>query len=454
MTSQLHESSSSNSLLSTSSKENESLRFKLRKESVSSDEFFDAYDYLEEEMRSLQNYTTDLEEKNSKSLEKTFSISNSRCKFLLLVLHGGAGCRGNVPTEKLSSTSKQNDVQTLQSTFQSVISRHYRAAANQIAFRVVSCPDDVISDVYDKLHGLSPNYLNQQNPTNSFITSSLLSIFLTKSDQYKESLQKLVKQCNNVYNQFLLSAEGFCFNGQVCIISDTIGSLFGYDLLSNHHKSLDATSDSSTNIPEDSPTFDTPKVFSRSSSAFRRSFGSAVDEDVPRRLKPSTRSLRDFDKSGFDVESREDEDQMTLNFHVTDFFMLGSPLGVVLAMREVDESIESLQKPKCRQIFNIFYSSNPSCSRIEPIIDSRFVKIPSVKVPNYRFFPYGVDQSTYLGDTLVNFTNFLCESKSEDGSSIKNSDFDSNFHLFESEEISRGKQFLLTNQRSANIFQL
>jgi len=90
-----------------------------------------------------------------------------------------------------------------------------------------------------------------------------------------------------------------------------------------------------------------------------------------------------------------------LNFHVEHFFMLGSPLSLVLALQNINKSNKN-KRPHCSQVYNVFYSSDPNSTRIEPLIDEKFAQIPSAKIPNFRYFPYGDEQPINIGETLLN----------------------------------------------------
>ncbi|KAM3175254.1 hypothetical protein ACTXT7_008874 [Hymenolepis weldensis] len=73
---------------------------------------------------------------------------------------------------------------------------------------------------------------------------------------------------------------------------------------------------------------------------------------------------------------------------VQDVFFLGSPLGLLLALRRRlglnphnhDSEIVPV-RPGCEQIFNIFSLADPFAYRLEPLLDSSFERIPVVHLP-------------------------------------------------------------------------
>ncbi|MEQ2272033.1 Membrane-associated phosphatidylinositol transfer protein 2 [Xenotaenia resolanae] len=90
------------------------------------------------------------------------------------------------------------------------------------------------------------------------------------------------------------------------------------------------------------------------------------------------------------------------DFEVSDCFLLGCPLGLVLAMRRtVLPAIHVGQlHPACSQIFNLFYPSDPSASRLEPLLQPLFHKLPPFAVPRYQRYPLGDGRSLLIGKML------------------------------------------------------
>lgn len=48
-----------------------------------------------------------------------------------------------------------------------------------------------------------------------------------------------------------------------------------------------------------------------------------------------------------------------------------------------------LAKPQCHQMYNLFYSSDPTAVRLEPLLNDKFKFIPPLKLPRYNKFPFG-----------------------------------------------------------------
>lgn len=73
-------------------------------------------------------------------------------------------------------------------------------------------------------------------------------------------------------------------------------------------------------------------------------------------------------------------------------------------------------RPACSQIFNLFYPSDPSASRLEPLLQPLFHKLPPFAVPRYQRYPLGDGRSLLIGKTwdfmlkesLENVASYSC----------------------------------------------
>ena len=97
----------------------------------------------------------------------------------------------------------------------------------------------------------------------------------------------------------------YCLPTQVFLIADSVGSIISYDILS--HSSLTST-----------PYSDNSSVFVNASDAPAE----AVD-------------LSENNRFSFESSSSSSVQAGSLDFEVSDFFMLGSPTGLVMAYRRL-----------------------------------------------------------------------------------------------------------------------
>ena len=82
--------------------------------------------------------------------------------------------------------------------------------------------------------------------------STIPLLILADKKKHKETLNKFIKECNRVYNEFVNSAEGSTFHGQVVLIGDSVGSILVYDALCAGTQSsfyqFDETSSTSSSV--------------------------------------------------------------------------------------------------------------------------------------------------------------------------------------------------------------
>ena len=64
---------------------------------------------------------------------------------------------------------------------------------------------------------------------------------------------------------------------------------------------------------------------------------------------------------------------------------------------------DPLPRPSCHQIYNMFYPSDPSAVRLEPLLQEKFRYVAPMKVARYEKFPLGDGQSVHVGKNLYSF---------------------------------------------------
>ncbi|XP_052380705.1 membrane-associated phosphatidylinositol transfer protein 2-like, partial [Oncorhynchus keta] len=382
-------------------------------------------------------------------------MAPSKIHVLLLVLHGG----NILDTGAGEPNSKQADVNTLTGAFETVMRVHYPAALGRIAIRVVPCPA-VCADAFSLVSNLSPYSYDESCLSNSqdHIPLAALPLLATSAPQYQDAVATVIQRANQVYGDFLRSLEGTSFSGQVCVIGDCVGGILGFDALCSSNVTVSESQNSSrrgsTVSVQDtdllspgiiinsvspsspsSPSLEGSRHLSRSNIDIPRSLG----PDDPKTMLPRKRS----DSSTYELDTikqhqaflsslhssvlrtdpgsrRSSSSTMLegggslgrLDFEVADFFLFGSPLGLVLALRKtVVPSIDvSALRPACQQLYNLFHPADPSASRLEPLLEKRFHQLPPFCVPRYQRFPLGDGHSALLVETMQSNPQLLLES--------------------------------------------
>uniref|UniRef100_A0A8C7Z5Y9 Phosphatidylinositol transfer protein membrane associated 2 n=1 Tax=Oryzias sinensis TaxID=183150 RepID=A0A8C7Z5Y9_9TELE len=438
------------------------------------DEFFDAHEALSDNEDIFSKEITkwssnDLMDKietmevddapgqfSSVNVSKMKDCSSQQCPqpskthVLILVLHGG----NILDAGSGEQSSKQADVNTLSGAFETVMRVHYPAALGRIAIRMVPCPA-VCVEAFSLVSNLSPYSYDEGclSSSQDHIPLAALPLLATSAPQYQDAVATVILRANQVYSDFVKSAEGTSFNGQVCVIGDCCGGILGFDALCSSSVTVSESPNSSRRgstisvqdtdllspgivINSISPSLEGSRHLSRSNIDIPRCLG----PDDPKTQLPRKRS----DLSTYELDtikhhqaflsslhssvihgepgSRRSSNSTMLeggslgkfDFEVTDFFLFGSPLGLVLALRKtVVPSLDvSALRPACQQVYNLFHPADPSASRLEPLLDKRFYLLPPFSIPRYQRFPLGDGHSALLVETVQSNPQLLTESGS------------------------------------------
>ncbi|XP_059719294.1 membrane-associated phosphatidylinositol transfer protein 2 isoform X1 [Haemorhous mexicanus] len=375
----------------------------------------------------------------------------SKIHVLLLVLHGG----NILDSGSGDQSSKQGDVNTITTVFDTVMRVHYPAALGHIAIRLVPCPA-ICSEAFSLVSSLSPYSYDEGCLSNSqdHIPLAALPLLATSSPQYQEAVATVIVRANQAYSEFIKSQEGTSFNGQVCLVGDCVGGILGFDALCYSNQTVSESQNSSrrgsvvsvqdTDLLSPGITvnnshcssgsnLEASRHLSRSNIDIPRSNGEDPKKQLPRKRSDSSTYELDTIKQhqAFlsslhssvlrnDPTSRRSSSSTMLDggnigkfdFEITDFFLFGSPLGLVLALRKtVIPALDIFQlRPACQQVYNLFHPADPSASRLEPLLERKFYLLPPFNIPRYQRFPLGDGNSAVLVETIQNNPILLMES--------------------------------------------
>ncbi|XP_014911459.1 membrane-associated phosphatidylinositol transfer protein 2-like isoform X5 [Poecilia latipinna] len=370
------------------------------------------------------------------------SLQPSKIHVLILVLHGG----NILDTGGGDQSSKQADVNTISTAFDTVMRVHYPAALGRIAIRLVPCPA-ICAEAFSLVSNLSPYSYDEGYLSSSqdHIPLAALPLLATSSPQYQDAVATVIVRANQVYSDFMKSQDGATFSGQVCLIGDCVGGILGFDVLCNSTPTVNESQNSSrrgsvisvqdqdllspgiivnSGHGSSSPTLESSRHLSRSNIDIPRvSSSDDTKKQLPRKRSDSSTYELDTIKQHqaflsslhssvlkSDAASRRSSSSTMLDgsslgkfdFEVSDFFLFGSPLGLVLALRKtVIPMLDVAQlRPACQQVYNLFHPADPSASRLEPLLERKFHLLPPFSVPRYQRFPLGDGNSALLADVV------------------------------------------------------
>uniref|UniRef100_UPI003AB0CC58 membrane-associated phosphatidylinositol transfer protein 2-like isoform X1 n=1 Tax=Centroberyx gerrardi TaxID=166262 RepID=UPI003AB0CC58 len=379
-------------------------------------------------------------------------LQPSKIHVLILVLHGG----NILDTGGGDQNSKQADVNTISTAFETVMRVHYPAALGRIAIRLVPCPA-ICAEAFSLVSNLSPYSYDEGclSSSQDHIPLAALPLLATSAPQYQEAVATVIIRANQVYTDFIKSLDGATFSGQVCLIGDCVGGILGFDALCSSNQTVNESQNSSrrgsvVSVQDQdllspgiiinsghgsaSPTLEGSRHLSRSNIDIpRSSTGDETKRQLPRKRSDSSTYELDTIKQhqAFlsslhssvlrnDPTSRRSSSSTMLDggslgkfdFEVSDFFLFGSPLGLVLALRKtVIPVLDVAQlRPACQQVYNLFHPADPSASRLEPLLERKFHLLPPFNVPRYQRFPLGDGNSALLVETVQSNAQLLLDS--------------------------------------------
>ncbi|XP_048663697.1 membrane-associated phosphatidylinositol transfer protein 1 isoform X1 [Marmota marmota marmota] len=357
---------------------------------------------------------------------------------LFLILHSG----NILDSGPGDANSKQADVQTLSSSFEAVTRIHFPEALGHVALRLVPCPP-ICAAAYALVSNLSPYSHDGDSLSRSqdHIPLAALPLLATSSSRYQGAVATVIARTNQAYAAFLRSSEGAGFCGQVVLIGDGVGGILGFDALchsanvgtgsrgSSRRGSMNNELLSPEVGPARDPLADGAETLGRASpepsallaqrtpsdTASSEPEGSQNSLQAVPALTSSGEPRRPSTASCPPAASSEAPEGPTnaarLDFKVSGFFLFGSPLGLVLALRKtVMPALEVAQmRPACEQIYNLFHAADPCASRLEPLLAPKFQAIAPLAVPRYQKFPLGDGSSLLLADTLQTHSGLFLE---------------------------------------------
>ncbi|XP_028312338.1 membrane-associated phosphatidylinositol transfer protein 2-like isoform X7 [Gouania willdenowi] len=364
-------------------------------------------------------------------------LQPSKIHVLLLVLHGG----NILDTGGGEQSSKQADVNTINNVFDTVMRVHYPAALGRIAIRLVPCPA-ICAEAFSLMSNLNPYSYDEGclSSSQDHIPLAALPLLATSAPQYQDAVATVIVRANQVYTDFIKSLDGATFSGQVCLIGDCVGGILGFDALCSSNQTVNESQNSSRrgsviSVQDQdllspgiivncghgsaSPTLEGSRHLSRSNIDIPRSSSDDPKRQLIRKRSDSSTYELDTIKQHqaflsslhssvlrSDAVSRRSSSSTMLDgsslgkfdFEVTDFFLFGSPLGLVLALRKtVIPMLDVAQlRPACQQVYNLFHPADPSASRLEPLLERKFHLLPPFNVPRYQRFPLGDGNSALL----------------------------------------------------------
>lgn len=238
--------------------------------------------------------------------------------------------------------------------------------------------DTVESITPDKVRGLR-----------DLLNSSAMDIMYYTSPLYRDEITKgLTQELNRLYSLFCSRNPEFeRKGGKVSIISHSLGCVITFDImtgwdpvrfcLQEHHDQLQGEDLHWTSYEE-----------------------RLLLEEV----QLTRQRLRELQDQLQGLKASKPAPFPTLKFKVENFFCMGSPLAVFLALRGIrpgntGDQDHIMPKSICQRLFNIFHPTDPVAYRLEPLVLKHYSNIAPVQIHwcnTINSSPYDEIRPTYI----------------------------------------------------------
>lgn len=219
--------------------------------------------------------------------------------------------------------------------------------------------DTVDSITPDKVRGLR-----------DLLNSSAMDIMYYNSPLYRDEITKgLTQELNRLYSLFCSRNPEFeKQGGKVSIVSHSLGCVITYDIMTGWD----------------------PVRFCLQEHHFVEEqldlrWMSYEERHVMEQLRHTRNRLRELEDQLQTLEASKPSAPPALRFKVENFFCMGSPLAVFLALRGIRPGTSCRQDhilptPICGRLFNVFHPTDPVAYRLEPLILKHYSNIAPIQI--------------------------------------------------------------------------
>uniref|UniRef100_A0A673CRD3 Phospholipase DDHD1-like n=1 Tax=Sphaeramia orbicularis TaxID=375764 RepID=A0A673CRD3_9TELE len=238
--------------------------------------------------------------------------------------------------------------------------------------------DTVDSITPDKVRGLR-----------DLLNSSAMDIMYYNSPLYRDEITKgLTQELNRLYSLFCSRNPDFEERGgKVSIVSHSLGCVITYDIITGwdpvrfclqEHRAVEEELD--------------------------LQWMSYEERHLLEQLRFTRNRMRELENQLITLEASRPSAPPALKFKVENFFCMGSPLAVFLALRGIRPGSSChqdhiLPTSICSRLFNVFHPTDPVAYRLEPLILKHYSNIAPVQIhwcSATNPTPYDEIRPTYL----------------------------------------------------------
>ncbi|BFF94399.1 nascent polypeptide-associated complex subunit alpha muscle-specific form [Drosophila madeirensis] len=288
---------------------------------------------------------------------------SQRVDHLLFMVHGiGSAC-------DLKMRSVEEVVDDFRNIAQQLVQSHYKNSTDMgLVGRVEVLPISWHGHLHSEEEGIDEKLksitLESIPRLRNFTNDTLLDVLFYTSPKYCQKIMNTVADAlNEVYLKYRFRHSEF--NGGVSLAGHSLGSLILFDLLC-HQEPLKESEEENKENPDQLPhkPEDSYKKVQLPSSDL-------LPKQVSYTMGPAG--------TGQPVIN-----YTQLIFHPKKFFALGSPIGMFVTIRGIDQLGLDFHLPTCPGFYNIFHPFDPVAYRIEALVNADMNGIRPVLIPHHK----------------------------------------------------------------------
>ncbi|KAM9714740.1 phospholipase DDHD1 isoform 3-T3 [Dama dama] len=309
--------------------------------------------------------------------EATLEDKPSQTTHIVFVVHGIG--------QKMDQGRIIKNTAMMREAARKIEERHFSNHATHVEFLPVEWRSKLTLDG-DTVDSITPDKVRGLR---DMLNSSAMDIMYYTSPLYRDELVKgLQQELNRLYSLFCSRNPNFEEKGgKVSIVSHSLGCVITYDIMTgwNPVRLYEQLLQKEEELPDE-----------RWMSYEERHL---LDE-----LYITKRRLREIEERLRGLKASSMTQTPALKFKVENFFCMGSPLAVFLALRGIRPGNTGTQdhilpREICNRLLNIFHPTDPVAYRLEPLILKHYSNISPVQIHWYNTsnpLPYEYMKPSFL----------------------------------------------------------
>ncbi|XP_041449849.1 mucin-17 isoform X2 [Drosophila obscura] len=288
---------------------------------------------------------------------------SQRVDHLLFMVHGiGSAC-------DLKMRSVEEVVDEFRNIAQQLVQSHYKNSTDMgLVGRVEVLPISWHGHLHSEEEGIDEKLksitLESIPRLRNFTNDTLLDVLFYTSPKYCQKIMNTVADAlNEVYLKYRFRHPEF--NGGVSLAGHSLGSLILFDLLC-HQEPLKESEEENKENPDQ-----LPQKHEDSYKKVQLPSSDILPKQVSYTMGPAG--------TGQPVIN-----YTQLIFHPKKFFALGSPIGMFVTIRGIDQLGLDFHLPTCPGFYNIFHPFDPVAYRIEALVNADMNGIRPVLIPHHK----------------------------------------------------------------------